>query len=167
MADRRQTYNAKRHKLIVELVRKGSYRATAAKQVGMHPSTLSRWLIEGQDDPESQYRALYEDIEQAEAEWENERLGQISDVASSGRPNSWQANAWLLERRMPDKYGRNDRVTVEGGERPIEVATHHLLANPEALQGLLGQLAAMQTPAPVGEEIEGELLAIEEGGELS
>lgn len=167
MAQRQNHYNPKRHEAIVEAMRKGTYRSTAAKLVGIHPSTLSTWLREGEDDPESRYRRLWEEVSQAEAEWEAEQLQIINEAAASRKPGTWTAAAWNLERHYPDRYGRNDRVTVEGGEQPIQVATHHLLANPEAMEALLGKLAAMQKPAPVGEldagEIEGELVAEHDG----
>jgi hypothetical protein len=107
-----------------------------------------RWLAEGESDPSSQYHQLYLDIEQADAEWEAEMISKVRDAAASGKPNTWQAAMTLLERRMPERYGRNDRVTVGGGEKPITVATHHILHDPEQQALVLDRLGELASRRP-------------------
>lgn len=47
-------------------------------------------------------------VEKAQAAWESRTLKAIQDasVGADGRQVSWQAAAWLLERRNPQRYGR-------------------------------------------------------------
>lgn len=51
-------------------------------------------------------------------------------------PDNWQAAAWYLERTKPDKYGRRDRMNLEGPKEggPIEIVSV------EALEEKLGSL---------------------------
>jgi hypothetical protein len=63
------------------------------------PSTLYLWLAKGKaGDPD--YADFSERIKAAEAEAEEALMGVIRGHAA----DSWQAAAWLLERRMPKKY---------------------------------------------------------------
>ena len=34
---------------------------------------------------------------------------------------TWQAAAWWLERRFPDRWGRKQRHEISGGDKPIEI----------------------------------------------
>ena len=47
------------------------------------------------------------------------RLARIEKVAEEG---NWQADAWVLERKYPDKFGRRDRINVNlDPNKPVEV----------------------------------------------
>jgi transposase len=134
--------NEGRHEAIVKAVREGSYRAEAARLSGIAPNTLYKWLREGEEAEAAEvpygdlrrgwYRALYEDVMTAEAEYEMEMRRKINAAAESEKPNTWQAAAWSLERKYPERYGRRDTTVIEGGDKPIKHATIHILANPEA-----------------------------------
>jgi hypothetical protein len=43
---------------------------------------------------------------------ENE-LSHITNIGNAGNKGFWQASAWYLERRFPEKYGRKDTVVHE------------------------------------------------------
>lgn len=60
-------------------------------------------------------------LEKAQAEAEVEMLTRIRIAAKA--PNHWQAAAWMLERKNPDRWGRRERVQMEGvaGGAPIQV----------------------------------------------
>ena len=49
-------------------------------------------------------------IQKAESEMKERALKVINQAAQNGQ---WQAAAWLLERREPNEYGRQDRVRIE------------------------------------------------------
>lgn len=145
--------NEARHEVIVATAREGAYQSVAARRAGISPSTLYQWLVRGReaedndapyDSPEGKYRKLFEDVEEATAQYEMELREKINAAARSEKPNTWQAAAWSLERTMPEKYGRRDTQIVEGGVNPIRHATVHILANPEAQEAaneLLKKLA--------------------------
>jgi hypothetical protein len=139
-------YNKKRHDVIVAAVRNGNYRTVAAKLAGISPNTLQMWLADAKDNPDSKYWRLRTDMETAEAECEADMVEVVRDAALSGRPNTWQAAMTWLERKDPARWGRNETLRVEGGDNPIQVATHVLLHSPEQMQALLGNLAQIAGP---------------------
>lgn len=49
-------------------------------------------------------------IEYCAADCEQEHLNNIGSAGSLGQ---WQASAWILERKFPDKYGKKDTVRHE------------------------------------------------------
>lgn len=49
-------------------------------------------------------------VKRAESEMKERALKVINQAAQNGQ---WQAAAWLLERREPNEYGRQDRVRIE------------------------------------------------------
>lgn len=133
--------------IIVEALATGCYRATAAEHAGIARSTFYRWLELGQahsrDGVESEHRALWEAIEKAEADAELSALATIRRAA----PASWQAAAWLLERKHPDRWGRTQRVTLEGDEdRPLRVQPARILDGDyaEQVEKLLASIAGQR-----------------------
>jgi transposase len=155
--DVKSKYSPPVHEAIVAAIRQGNYKSTAARLVGIAPTTLTGWLRSGEADENSRYRQLYLECEQAEAEWESEMLGKVR--AAAEKPQNWAAAMTMLERRMPEKYGRRDALTVEGNpDRPITVATHAVLTDPERMEAMLGRFAelAQQTAAalPAGDDVE-------------
>ena len=90
------------------------------------------------------------------ADWEQQRL-QRMDAAG---PN-WTREAWKLERRMPDKYGKRERVEHVGdggGPVKIEHGTAEVLADP-ALRALAAELVGRASsgatePGELGPEAE-------------
>jgi hypothetical protein len=85
---------------VIASVKKGLPRDTSAKLAGVAPSTLALWLKKGREgDPV--YSDFSERVREAEAHGEAELVGLMRDHSRS----SWQACAWLLERRRPQTWG--------------------------------------------------------------
>lgn len=101
---------------IVSYLRAGSYIETAAAASGITKQTLHSWLRRGADGEEP-YAAFCEEVETAQAEGEVRCLALIASAAQK----QWQAAAWLLERRYPEKYGRKDRRDEEKNDQPLTV----------------------------------------------
>ena len=101
-------FSAEAAAAVVEAVRKGCPRGTAANAAGLGRSTLMRWMARGKAERRGQFRDFWDDIKRAEAEAIAERIERIRDAADSGK---WQAAAWWLERMHPDVFG-SDRRTV-------------------------------------------------------
>lgn len=128
--------NEQTHETIVAAVRAGNYVETAAKAAGIDPATFYRWMERGEADIEndvaSPFREFCEAVEKAKAESEKIDLDHIAKAAGEG---SWQAAAWRLERRFPDKWGKNDRMKIEHAGsigRDVEVLTDEQLDELEA-----------------------------------
>ena len=98
---------------IVNALAAGTYLETAAKAAGINQDTLHSWLVNGARCKSGIQKEFSEAIKKALASAEI-RFGATIALASQYQ---WQAAAWMLERRYPDRWGRIDRheVTGEGG----------------------------------------------------
>ena len=124
---------------IVEYVQKGNYVETAAAAAGINKSTLYDWLKKGQQNKKGIYTDFSNALEKAMAESE---IADLKKLNIHGREH-WQAVAWRLERRFPEKWGRKDRITADINsthtEREEIQFEQRLTADPEAKE-LLRQL---------------------------
>ncbi len=94
---------------ICRYVRQGLTYETAARAAGISESTFYRWRARGEKAQRGKFRQFWEAVKKAEAEAE-QRL--VERILAASR-DSWQAAAWILERRYPDRWGRRDRVKHE------------------------------------------------------
>ncbi len=101
---------------LVNLLRAGNYRETAASAVGIDRHTIREWEKRGQraspgDPKERVYREFAETVERSESEGECRHVTLIATAAQ----RQWTASAWLLERKHPEKWGRREahQVTIE------------------------------------------------------
>lgn len=98
---------------IESLMRAGATMEVAAEAAGVSRGTLYRWLKKGERArPGSRPRELRERVEKARAESETVLVARIAAAAGKG---SWQAAAWLLERRFPERW-------MKPSERPMPEA---------------------------------------------
>lgn len=87
------------------------------RAVGIHESTLYRWL----SGKGKLHRALGESLKKAEAGYKRTLLSTIRDAAMK-RNGQWTAAAWLLERRYPEEFaqGARDRA-AKGSEAAPQI----------------------------------------------
>ena len=117
-------------KKLVKLVAELGAIEPAARVCGVPPQTVRGWLARGenrhsQGRPSTpEYVAFVADIEKALGQWECGRLAGI--VAAGKQPRHWTANAWLLERRWPERYGRRTRVDASGTLTMVQLDAHFL-----------------------------------------
>lgn len=83
-------------------------RARAAQCAGVGVSTYKVW-VQRADKGEEPYASFLAEVKDAEATAERALLGLIRKHAVE----TWQAAAWLLERRYPKRYALRQRVTHE------------------------------------------------------
>ena len=104
---------------IVQAIRMGNYVETAVAYAGIHKDTFYNWLQRGKDEPGSIYADFSDAVEKAKADSEVRDVALIEKAATDG---SWQAAAWKLERKFPQKWGRVTRTEITGAEgKPISV----------------------------------------------
>ena len=105
---------------IVEAVELGATWERAADAAGIGASTLREWRQRGEAD-EAPFAAFVAALKRAEGDGVARALRTIRQAAESG---TWQAAAWLLERRYPADYGRRveSRVDVSTSSPQSEVA---------------------------------------------
>lgn len=109
---------------IVTAIRAGNYMETAAAFAGIARSTFNEWVRRGADEEEGPYAEFHDAVHQALASAEARDVALIGQAAQK----EWQAAAWRLERRTPERWGRMTR--------------HELSAAPGAgsLEAILAQL---------------------------
>jgi hypothetical protein len=93
---------------ILRHLRIGAYVETAAAAAGISRDTFYNWLKRGAEG-KAPYAAFAEAVEQAIAESEARDLATVLAASKT----QWQAAAWRLERRFPERYGRFDRMKVD------------------------------------------------------
>ena len=95
---------AQRVELVLMGLRRGLSRTVAGQAAGVSKDSIRRWM-----ERSATFRA---DTEQAEAESQSMLLGIVLAAAAKKLPNTWQAAAWLLERRWPEAYGQRSKVDI-------------------------------------------------------
>ena len=94
---------------LVDLLRAGNYLEVAATAVGIHRSTIHRWMRLGRKQVRGRYRKFLTSVEKAQAEAESRDVALIAKAAS----DDWRAAAWRLERKQPRRYGPRVAVSVQ------------------------------------------------------
>jgi transposase len=95
---------------ICDALRAGNYRETAAAFAGVRKSTFYEWLRRGARARKGIYRDLHDAVEKALADSEARDVMLIGKAAGEG---DWQAAAWRLERKFPDRWGRRERHDID------------------------------------------------------
>ena len=93
-------------------VRQGLSFEAAARLAGISESTFYRWRHWGENARSGIFREFWEELKKAEVEAEAALVNYIRTEAQSG---TWQAAAWILERRYPERWGKRERVEHEHG----------------------------------------------------
>jgi hypothetical protein len=123
---------------ITNALRNGAYIDHAAQAAGISTRTYHGWMERGRterdrinaglapDPDEAPFVQLLHSVERAQSEAAVDLLGEIANHARNG---TWQAAAWILERKFPRQWGRFDRSEVtgaEGGPVRLDVSTEDL-----------------------------------------
>ena len=91
---------------ICDIVSTGNYIETACQACGLTKQTYFNWLKWGEEGKIGINFDFFDAVKKAEAQAENELVETIKKASRT----TWQASAWLLERKQPGKWG----------QRPIE-----------------------------------------------
>ena len=81
----------------------------AAEGNGICEDTLYEWLKIGRQDMKEGIDSEYANFSEAIKRAEMTKVRQHSDIIAE-RPERWQADAWLLERRWHKHYGANAQL---------------------------------------------------------
>lgn len=103
---------------LIEQMRKlaslGVDNKTIAQSLMIGESTFYSWLQRGEQDLKEGKRTLFveflEDLKKAHAD---AIVRNVLLIQESARNGNWQASAWFLERRLPEVWGKKERVDVE------------------------------------------------------
>ena len=117
---RPNTFIPERTQRALEAIRAGATYIRAAEAAGVDYRTFRRWMERGQEVKKGPYWQFCQAVKKAEEDREETLLQNIIDAGRD--PAHWQANAWILERTNPEKYGRKERHEVSGPEGgPLQV----------------------------------------------
>jgi hypothetical protein len=94
------------HAQIVKVVRAGNYLEVAAAYAGISKQSLSVWMRRGAREARKGMETPYAEFSRAITE--ALAAAEIDDVLRIGQAalTQWQAAAWRLERKFPDRWGR-------------------------------------------------------------
>lgn len=119
---------------ICQVIAAGNYIKVAAEYVGLPPQRIFDWMKKGENAKSGRYREFYDAVKKAQKQAEIRNVAIIQEAAQK----QWQAAAWYLERKHPERWGRV-RVDVN---HTGEVQITHKLSDEERakrLQFLLKQ----------------------------
>lgn len=102
----RTKYTRDMCKRICSLIAGGNYITRACEAVGIHPDTHYEWMKKHTD--------YAEEIKKAEALSELWHVDNIKKASA----RSWQASAWYLERRYPERWGR--QIILQNNESKLD-----------------------------------------------
>lgn len=92
-----------------KLIRLGNYTTVVTQYLGIHQSTWYNWMQEGEEAKTGLKREFFERIKKAESFAEIKNVQQIQKASE----DNWQASAWYLERKFPERWGKKDKYSLE------------------------------------------------------
>ena len=97
----------------------GATNRDAALLAGISESTFYKWLDRGKEEAKGKHFQFIEAIKAARAAFKEHHRKNIKVAGENG---SWQASAWLLERSVPQEYGRRQALEHSGQiDTPVKV----------------------------------------------
>lgn len=97
---RKYTISEDKINRICDAIKRGLSNRSAAASVGISHVSFYNWVNRGEHEDDTLYSKFYDGVQAASAEFEASRIRNIA----SHEETSWQASAWLLERKLPDEY---------------------------------------------------------------
>lgn len=94
--------------IISAISRRAPYQL-AAEANGISERTLFYWLEEGANDLDNNVDSEFARFLQSIKRVEMQKVMEHTDMIAA-KPERWQADAWLLERRWPKHFGANAQV---------------------------------------------------------
>lgn len=135
---------------IADAVRAGNYLETAAMMHGVRGGTARQWLFRGHEENSGTYAKFRNIVKKADAEFEASRIDRIR------KDGSWQSDAWLAERKYPERWAKREPPEEKADTGPStlsELAKTLNLHNLTAAE--LGTLMQLMTKAERGDDGEG------------
>ena len=135
-------------KAICDALRAGATQRMAADFAGVGERTMHAWLAS----KAPAFQQFQQDVKGATAKGDVGALAIIQQAAKSG---TWQAAAWLLERRHPSEYGRRQVVALqrvhEPDARDLEAAAQHGVSARDAAVLFQRQLSVLEAAYTAGQ----------------
>lgn len=107
---------------IERLLREGNARETSAKLSGISPTTLYAWM--------ERHGGVKKRIEEAE----EANVRSLSRLMLKHGKRAWQALAWYMERRYPQRFAQQSATLIRGDSNGIQIAVIQGGYDPQALR---------------------------------
>ncbi len=107
---RKTKLDEKRLKKVVDGITAGLPYDTACALAGITYQTFLNWMRAGEAAESGKFFEFFEAVKKAEAIAESVHIANIKNAGKSG---VWQADAWMLERRYPQKWGKKEQIKQE------------------------------------------------------
>jgi len=108
---RKSKLDKDRQDKLLKAIRVGNDKKVACALAGISEATLYRWLEQSREkNATEQLREFRESFERVEAEAEVLKVSRIAQAADNGR---WQAAAWWLERKYPERWAQQTKIKAE------------------------------------------------------
>ena len=103
---------------LLEAIRLGMYTEHACAYAGIASRTFRLWREKAENGVEP-YASFWLEVNKAEAD---AIIRRVARIEQAGKEGQWQADAWLLERKYPDKFGRKEKLQLQGEPNaPVEI----------------------------------------------
>ena len=107
---RKMKLNSQIQEAICNEIKRGTPITSACLIAGISKDTYYRWYRKGEKAKTGRFKEFYNKIEEAKAYAIALR---VENIRKAGRNGSWQADAWWLERMVPESFGRKDKMEVK------------------------------------------------------
>lgn len=129
---------------ILTAIRAGNYLSVAAAYAGISHPTLDHWMRRGRKEKHGIYYDFFQGLLKAQAEAEIRDVGIIGSAAE----RIWQASAWRLERRAPERWGANRMTGADDRqEETSELALKEARLRVEKLEAEIARLKGVPLDA--------------------
>ena len=103
---------------LLEAIRAGNYLNVAVVYAGISLSSFYQYMELADNPKNTKYVQFSEAVKKAEADAEARQVALVSKAAI----DTWQAAAWMLERKHPNRWGQKVRTEVTGKDGgPVEI----------------------------------------------
>jgi len=95
---------------ICEYIASGNTFKRACRLSGISDSIFYDWKAKGEKEKQGKYSEFLDTIKRSSEKFKQTNIDIIQQAAKGG---TWQAAAWLLERKHPEEFGRRDRINID------------------------------------------------------
>lgn len=99
---------------VCEALRHGANKKISSKYAGIDYGNFKAYCQRGAEEPGSVFEDFLNATQEAEGEFIMSRLLKIEEAGKD--PKYWAANAWNLERRYPEDFGKQPREIKHSGD---------------------------------------------------
>ncbi len=94
---------------LIEYLRQGHSVETCCNRAGITKKTFYKWHEEARAGKSEAHINFSRRVDESVADFE---MGLINSIVATGKAGTWQALAWVLERRRPETWSRQDHLKV-------------------------------------------------------